>query len=350
MAALAEGKEPPKSPKKPKEQKKPFGPPDYLFKYEVRETDPDDPENNPVITVEADDVRREKGCYTREKNLLFLKNVIELGKDMNYRLKREIAERHRVSDIRFEDIFAGPPPQFEETRRLKGLSSSSSSPKDKKDKERSKHKRSKSEGGSKAGKQGTLDSWVKGDKGGKSGSGSSSSKSGSGKGKVKKQSAAEVEAEMKRMKENSKRFQEEMRRRTEDAKNRKVEEKARERERKREEKRLVTELLLDYKKKRDDLECDDLRELPRPTPVQCRLPNHLFGDFLTLLQFFDSFAEVLEVKDSFGNNGISFDILESALVDRDAVGGPLYEVLSFLLASLFDLQVSLLMSFVMLLK
>ena len=71
-----------------------------------------------------------------------------------------------------------------------------------------------------------------------------------------------------------------------------------------------------------------------------RIPNHLFGDFLTLLQFFDSFAEVLEVKDSFGNNGISFDILERALIDRDSVGGPLYEVLSFLLASLFDLQVS----------
>ena len=61
-----------------------------------------------------------------------------------------------------------------------------------------------------------------------------------------------------------------MRRRTEDAKNRKVEEKARERERKREEKRLVTELMVEYKKKRDDLECDDLKELPKPTPVQCR--------------------------------------------------------------------------------
>ena len=41
---------------------------------------------------------------------------------------------------------------------------------------------------------------------------------------MKKQSAAEIEAEMKRMKEQSKRFQDEMRRRTEDAKNKKVEE------------------------------------------------------------------------------------------------------------------------------
>ena len=49
-----------------------------------------------------------------------------------------------------------------------------------------------------------------------------------------------------------------------------MEEKARERERKREEKRLVTELMVEYKKKRDDLECDDLKELPKPTPVQCR--------------------------------------------------------------------------------
>ena len=39
-----------------------------------------------------------------------------------------------MSEIKFEDIFAGPPPEFEETKRLKGFTSSSS-PKDKKDKE-----------------------------------------------------------------------------------------------------------------------------------------------------------------------------------------------------------------------
>merc|ERR550539_288813 len=176
---------------------------------------------------------------------------------MNYRVKREIADRHRVAEIKFEDIYAGPPPEFEETRRLKGFSSKES-PKDKKDgRDKSKHKRSKSDGASKGKAQGTLDSWVKGgDK--KSGGSSKSSGGGSVKHKVKKQSAAEIEAEMKRMKEQSKRFQDELRRRTEDAKSRKVEEKARERERK----RLVTELMVEYKKKRDDLECDDLKELP----------------------------------------------------------------------------------------
>ena len=83
----------------------------------------------------------------------------------NDAVERLMAKEKALGDaIKFEDIIAGPTPEFEETKRLKGFTSSSST-KDKKDKEKSKrHKRSKSDGGSK-GKQASLDSWVKGDKG-----------------------------------------------------------------------------------------------------------------------------------------------------------------------------------------
>jgi bromodomain adjacent to zinc finger domain protein 1A len=300
--------------------------------------------------VEADDIRREKGTYTREKNLLFLKNVVELGKDLNFRLKKEVAERHKVSEIKFEDVFAGPKPLFEETKRMKPLpGSSKESPTSKKsskdkikedkikeEKSSNKHKRSKSNGAKASKNQGTLDGWVKGDK--KASAAATADKSGKkSSGKVKKQTAAEIEAEMKRMREQNARFQEEMRRRQEEAKKKKLEEKVREKERKKEEKKLVNELLGEWKKKREDLECDNLHELPRPIPVQCRVPNHLFGDFLTLIQFVETFADVLETKDSFAN-GITFDILENALTDRDTIGGDLYDILNFFLGALFDLQ------------
>lgn len=303
------------SPKR--KSKKSFFPPDHLFKYELEEVEPDDPEVNPVHTVDADDIRREKGTYTREKNLLFLKNMVELGSDGNLCILTSIANKYKVDEVRFTDIFAGPEPVFEVTKRLKG-----SGPKKVPDGGSSKDGKNKKKASGKG--QGTLDSWVKGgDKGTNN--------------KVKKQTAAEIEAEMKRIREQNERFKEEMRQRAEEAKKRKMEEKAKEKERKKEEKRLVTELMADWKKTRDDLECDDLRELPKPLPIHCRLPNHLFGDFLSLLEFFHGFSDVLVTKDTFPD-GVTFDILESALTHSDSVGGPLYDILRFLLQSLQDLQ------------
>ena len=139
------------------------------------------------------------------------------------------------------------------------------------------------------------------------------------------------------MKEQNERFKEEMRQRAEEAKKKKMEEKAREKERKKEEKRLLTEMLAEYKKPREDLECDDLRELPKAFPVHCRVPNHLFGDFLSLLEFFHVFSAALETKDSF-SDGITFTTLEKALAESDSPKGGYYEILRFMLQALFDLQ------------
>merc|ERR1711976_624201 len=101
-------------------------------------------------------------------------------------------------------------------------------------------------------------------------------------------SPEEIEAEMKRIREANAKFKEELRQRAEEAKKRKMEEKAREKE----QKRLLNELMMDWKRIRDDLELDDLKELPKPQPVHCRIPNRLFGDFLTLMEFFSTFEGV----------------------------------------------------------
>ena len=274
-------------------------------------------------------MRREKGSYTREKNLLFLKNVVQMGKEGHFTLKKEALAKFHIDELKFSDIFAGPEPKFDESKGKSGKSHHHSS-------SSSSHKSKKAEKPHKAGSkkaagkgQGTLDSWVKGDK--------PTATQSAEKPKVKKQSAAEIEAEMKRMKEQNARFKEEMRLRAEEAKKRKLEDKAKERERKKEEAKMVKELMNEWKKKRDDLECDDLKELPRPRAVRCKVPNQLFGDFLVLLEFVNSFSELLETKDSFPH-GLTFDILEEALTDSEAMNGSLFDVLAFLLGALFDLQ------------
>ena len=145
------------------------------------------------------------------------------------------------------------------------------------------------------------------------------------------------EAEMKRMKEQNERFKQEMKQRAEEARKKKIEEKAKEKERQKEQKKIVAELLAEWKRPRDDLECDDLKELPKTLPVHCRIPNKLFGDFLTLLEFFHSFSNILECEDTF-SDGITFELLEKALTDTDTPRGALFELLKFMLQALFDLQ------------
>jgi len=292
---------------KPPKNKKTFSPPDHLFRYEVEELDPEGEspaDIKELHKLEAEDIRREKGVYTREKNLLFLKNAVELAGDGNFVVKREARERHKIGQYRFEDIFAGPEPKFEETKRLKGVGGGSN-------KQRSRQRL----GGAKG--QSTLDSWMKGEKAGSS----------SGK----KMTAAERA-------EQTARFQAEFKRRAEEAKQRKIEDKAKEKERKKEEKRLLSQLMNEWSKPRDDLECEDLRELPSPRAVHCKLPNKHFGDALVLLEFCRNFGELLEVKDNFSGNGLTFDVMQEALTDMTTVGGALYDVLSFFLVANFDLQ------------
>ena len=246
--------------------------------------------------------------------MLFLKNLVDWDHEGTLRLKPQVRNRYKINDMKYTDVFAGPEPVFEVSKRTKGI------------------------GGKKS--QGTLDSWVSGGKPSKTTPGQGkgpTAKPDAPKNKVKKQTPAEIEAEMKRIREQQERFKEEMRQRAEEAKKRKIEERAREKERKKEEKKLLGEIMAEWKKPRDDLECDDLKELPRPKPVHCRLPNHLFGDFLGLLEFFHAFADLMEIYDDF-QNGVTFELLEDALVASETPGGPLFQILKFMLEVLFELQ------------
>jgi predicted transcriptional regulator len=77
--------------------------------------------------------------------------------------------------------------------------------------------------------------------------------------KKKKQTPEEIEAEMRRLREAQEKHREEMKARAEEARKKRLEDKAKERERKREEKRIVAELMQSWTRRRDDLECEDLK-------------------------------------------------------------------------------------------
>lgn len=110
-------------------------------------------------------------------------------------------------------------------------------------------------------------------------------------------------------------------------------EREKEREKIREEKRKYAERLKQWNQRRDDIECDDLKDLPAPVPVKTRLPPDCFGDAIMVLEFLYAFGDLFDLKDEFPE-GMTFEMLEEALVGSDPEG-PLCELLFFFLSAIF---------------
>ncbi|XP_034418900.1 bromodomain adjacent to zinc finger domain protein 1A isoform X2 [Cyclopterus lumpus] len=142
-----------------------------------------------------------------------------------------------------------------------------------------------------------------------------------------------LETKRREREEQRRRFEEEKQRRREEKERSKLE-KDREREKLKEEKKKYAERLKLWNKPREDMDCEDLKELPSPVPVRTRLPAHLFGEALMVLEFLRAFGEVFALKDEFPD-GVSLEVLEEALVGSDPEG-PLCELLFFFLSAIFQ--------------
>uniref|UniRef100_G3SBB7 Bromodomain adjacent to zinc finger domain 1A n=1 Tax=Gorilla gorilla gorilla TaxID=9595 RepID=G3SBB7_GORGO len=160
------------------------------------------------------------------------------------------------------------------------------------------------------------------------------------KAKLKREKADALEAK-KKEKEDKEKKREELKKIVEEERLKKKEEKERlkverekEREKLREEKRKYVEYLKQWSKPREDMECDDLKELPEPTPVKTRLPPEIFGDALMVLEFLNAFGELFDLQDEFPD-GVTLEVLEEALVGNDSEG-PLCELLFFFLTAIFQ--------------
>lgn len=109
-----------------------------------------------------------------------------------------------------------------------------------------------------------------------------------------------------------------------------------ERQKREEERKKAAAFLQNWEKKCEDLERDDLRILPQPTPLICDIPEKLFGDSIFIMESLYNLHELYDFSRVYPE-GISYDTLEEMLLDRQE-DGALGTLIQFLLRVIFDTQ------------
>lgn len=109
-----------------------------------------------------------------------------------------------------------------------------------------------------------------------------------------------------------------------------------ERQKKEEERKKAAAFLQNWERKCEDLERDDLRRLPQPTPIDCDIPERMFGDAVFILESLYNLHELYQLGEVFPE-GVNYDILEEMLFDKreDAALGT---VVQYLLRLIFNTQ------------
>lgn len=249
---------------------------------------------------------------------LFLKQHIDYVNNM-IKIKDESYKKY-VTDqnITVEDVFIGKPPDFELSKRLVELQEKEAKRK--------------------------LDIQNGVVKPKKSSSKSSSSKADKKQPSIQKylnkadpNPPSKPKMSAKEREEASKKLKEEMERRKKEQEEREAERKKRLEEEKAELNAQVNSAVKEYNQFRDDLECIDQRPMPVPKKVSTLIGDKYFGDFVQILEFMHTFAELLSIKDKFPH-GLAMPELERALLLKE-VNGPLTDILQVLLSTLFSLQI-----------
>ncbi|RWS15810.1 Bromodomain adjacent to zinc finger domain protein 1A-like protein [Dinothrombium tinctorium] len=264
-----------------------------LYKYEVEDTS-----SGLKVVVGAERVTRPKGMLSKDKLRLFLKQHIAAEKRFQImKVNESSAKLFDLQNFHWKDIFGGPLPNFESktkvvrtfnkdkvkaAQKVKHKSEESSSPK--------LSKQSKTEG----------------------------SKEAKEKAKLKEKHNVDKEKEKELLKQQ------------------KLEQRMLERQRIKEEKKKREQFFQEWCKKREDLECDDLKPLPIMTPIDCEIPKECFGDALMVMEFFYNFNELFNIKNIFPH-GLNFELMEDILTKNEIVG-PLGDVIEILLRTIFELQ------------
>ncbi|XP_070490285.1 bromodomain adjacent to zinc finger domain protein 1A isoform X2 [Chironomus tepperi] len=267
-----------------------------LQKIEYRVAAIDDDKEPQEWTTKAENMRRDKTVFTKDKTKLFLKQHIG-GSNSMLIMKEESIQKY-VTDrgIKAEDIFVGKLPDFELSKKLQ------------QQQEKNSKKRESKGGKEKSSKEKSTNTKKKGGK----------------------------EEDKKKRDEESKKFREQL-----EAKKKEKAEMEAEKQRKiaEEKAKLLAKIqaaVREHNQTRDDLELIDQRILPKSKEISTVLDKKYFGDFMKVLEFIHSFPEVLSISDKFPY-GLTMDILERALVFKE-VNGPLSDILQVLLGTVFSLQ------------
>ncbi|XP_076166810.1 ATP-dependent chromatin assembly factor large subunit isoform X4 [Ptiloglossa arizonensis] len=284
----------------PQEQQ--YHPPAKLFRYEVEQLDCGDSDVSQLMIVEAAQVRRRKQHYSRERNKIFLRQLCEQNEIGMWIVKDNVLQKYGISKVRFDTIFAGPPPDF--TSRTKKLV---------------KHK------------QESIEKFLTSD--------ISKQKTSEKPDPLKKVNQTGVDIKKFRKPRVNGKFKEDLKAKALEEKAKRKEERVLKSERRKEEKQklaALTAYVRQWNKPREDLECEDLSPIPQPIPVISTIPNEKFGDSVMILEFLEFFTDELEVSTYFPN-GFTLDFLEKALLIQET-SGPWSDLLQLLLSNIFKYQ------------
>lgn len=324
-----------------------FWPPGLCYHYEVEIIESKTKSDN-VAHVSGSKLRRKKSTYTRERNYLFIKHFVAKI-DGIWKLKDNAYQRFDIGKVKFDEIFAGHVPKFQRSDTPKKVVKKSSlnlqkSPHKigimKKQESLDKYLKPKITEKESKSKRGVISQEKKHSKesiflnkdGSGSGGGSNYSKTKqvySKKSTVKRKSTEEIlEQELlekrKKMMEHQQQLIE------------KKQQKQLDIQRKKDEKKKLEEFMREWHKTREDLELEDLKELPSAIPISLNIPNEHFGELVMLYEFFQTFFEQINVKNFFPA-GVTIDLLDRALSQQE-IAGPFFDFINLLLGAIFKLQ------------
>ncbi|KAJ8981349.1 hypothetical protein NQ317_002886 [Molorchus minor] len=135
------------------------------------------------------------------------------------------------------------------------------------------------------------------------------------------------------VKEKKSNLLEQMKKREEDFKRKK---KIALKKKQREESVKIAQYIKEWSKPKEDLELEDQKVLPVFTPVKSKVPDKYFGDMLMLMEFVEIFPKLLSTKDFFPG-GFTLELMERALTEKE-VAGPLTDIIQMFLTALFNVQ------------
>ncbi|XP_035825711.1 bromodomain adjacent to zinc finger domain protein 1A [Aplysia californica] len=292
---------------KSQKKKKGFGADPVRFQYKVKLQGSSSP-----ITATSLCLSRKRGLYSRDRSKLFLKQHCEPVNGL-WKVKESTLKKLNLGSAKFEDFFAGPAPGFEVSTIKRKINAKKSFDVPGSSIEFEEPPPVKSPQVEYVPLPTPEDRAL-----------------------MKEKLKLLKLEEKKKILEEKEAKREEMRRQIEAEKVRRKEEKEKERLRKMEEKRRELELYKEWARPRDDLECDDLKEMPEFVPVRTRVPIDLFGDAVMILEFVHIFKSIFDFKQFFPK-GFTWGMVESALMDHEP-DGPLCDLLQMLLCALFNLQ------------
>lgn len=323
-----------------------FWPPGSAYEYEIETKVQANGDKAERVRIAASKLRRKKSTYTRDRNQLFIKHYVAKV-DGIWKLKDSSIRQYEVDKVRFEQIFSGPLPKFirsdtpkKNMKRPSVVSASTiksptknglvPSHKNKKQESIDKYLKPKSSSELKSPKRVLSNS----------GPGSDNKKLNRGQDSVKRGPVPKKAAEKRKsteeiiereLLEKRKKMMEHQQQLIE-----KKQQKQLDSQRKRDEKKKLEEFIKEWNKTREDLELEDLRDLPAPVPICLQTPNDYFGQLVMLYEFFQTFADQVGVKNFFPA-GVTVDLLDRALSQTE-LAGPLFDFVHLLLAAIFRLQ------------